>query len=105
MPQAQGPQFASAPQEAIAAQLGKLRATANDLKLRASDLAQRKSQLSEQRARLGADKRPAALDKRPTSRARHDHSALTADRARWCGRARLADSTSVLEVTTNAAAS
>ena len=63
MPQAQGPQFASAPQEAIAAQLGKLRASANDLKLRASDLAQRKSQLSEQRARLAADRSPTALDK------------------------------------------
>jgi hypothetical protein len=71
MLQAQGPQFAGPPQEAIAAQLGKLRATANELKLRASDLAQRKSQLSEQRRLLGTNQSSAALDKQIAD-AQHD---------------------------------
>ena len=58
--------------------------------------------------KLLADRQPdaaARIGVVAASRARHDHSALTADRARWCGRARLPDSTSGREETAHAAAS
>ena len=59
----QVPAIAGSSPEAIAAQLAKVRATANELKLRASDLVEKRNQLIEQRANLGSNMSRAALDK------------------------------------------
>jgi len=55
--------IAGAPQDPLSAQIGELRAQANQLKLNISDLEVRKNQLGEQRRSLAADIDHSAIDK------------------------------------------
>jgi len=63
MPQVPAPALAGPPQDAIAAQLGELRAKANELKLKLSDLGQRRSQLTDKKTRRNEFVDRPALDK------------------------------------------